>query len=94
MFTLFFTRVAKTPRMVHYVGYSGSQGSVPGHSKVHGTFEAAVADLAKRYKLATEQLEQLSVAGMIELDIELHYEQSLIVLECDCGRVDHEDRPH
>ena len=89
VFTLFFTRVVNTSRMAHFVGLSGRQGLAPTYAKVHGSFEAVVADLAKRYELATEQLEQLSVAGTIELNIEFYYEQSLIVLECDCGRLDH-----
>ncbi len=73
------------------MGLGGRRGWAPSYAKAHGTFEAAVADLAKRYKLAIEQLEQLSVVGTIELDIEFHDEQSLLVLECDCGRLDHED---
>ena len=80
-------------RVVHYVGLSGRRGWAPSYAKAHSTFEAAVADLAKCYELAIEQLEQLSVAGTIELDIELHDEQSLLVLECDCGSLDHEDWP-
>ncbi len=77
--------------MVHYLGLSGRCGWGSSYSKVHGTFEAAVADLAKCYELAIEQLEQLSVEGTIELDIEFHDGQSLQVLECDCGRPDHDD---
>jgi len=73
--------------MVHYIGLSGRRGQAPSYTHVHGSFEAAVADLADRYGLAVYQLEQLSVTGNIQLDIEFHGDQSLMVLECDCGCV-------
>ncbi len=77
----------KKPRVVHYIGIVGRRDQAPSYTQTHSTFEAAVADLANRYSLVANQLEQLSVTGNIQLDIEFHDDQWLLVVECDCRRL-------